>query len=165
MIIVWKKKVSAIFEKNQFIFILKVFECKISNGDQATIHYVVEYKFKFHNCLSLTYVSISLTITDIRINKSYMYLIVYFQSFNDGPPKARNTWSEDNAPQDISFNNGKRVPKRRITVVGINAVEEAQQEPGTHYGQTTLFRCDFVLFAQKFLFEILYYLIKTIKNI
>ena len=63
---------------------MKVFECKISNGDQATIHYVVEYKFKFHNCLSLTYVSISLTITDIRINKSYMYLIVYFQSFNDG---------------------------------------------------------------------------------
>jgi hypothetical protein len=93
-----------------------------------------------------------------------MYLIVYFQSFNDGPPKARNTWSEDNGPQDISFNNGKRVPKRRITVVGINAVEEAQQEPGTDYGRT-LFRCDIVLFAQKFLFEILYYLIKTIKNI
>jgi hypothetical protein len=55
----------------------------------------------------------------------------------------------------LAEHNGKRVPKRRITVVGINAVEEAQQEPGTDYGRT-LFRCDIVLFAQKFLFEIKY---------
>ncbi|XP_071163843.1 TOG array regulator of axonemal microtubules protein 1-like isoform X44 [Mytilus edulis] len=52
------------------------------------------------------------------------------QSFNDGPPKARNMWSDDSGPSQDSISNGKRVPKRRITVVGINAVEEAQQEPG-----------------------------------
>ncbi|XP_071163837.1 TOG array regulator of axonemal microtubules protein 1-like isoform X38 [Mytilus edulis] len=51
------------------------------------------------------------------------------QSFNDGPPKARNMWSDDSGPSQDSISNGKRVPKRRITVVGINAVEEAQQEP------------------------------------
>ncbi|XP_052097639.1 TOG array regulator of axonemal microtubules protein 1-like isoform X14 [Mytilus californianus] len=52
------------------------------------------------------------------------------QLFNDGPPKARHMWSEDSGPSQDSNSNGKRVPKRRITVVGINAVEEAQQEPG-----------------------------------
>ncbi|XP_052097634.1 TOG array regulator of axonemal microtubules protein 1-like isoform X10 [Mytilus californianus] len=51
------------------------------------------------------------------------------QLFNDGPPKARHMWSEDSGPSQDSNSNGKRVPKRRITVVGINAVEEAQQEP------------------------------------
>lgn len=40
-------------------------------------------------------------------------------------------WSDDSGPSQDSISNGKRVPKRRITVVGINAVEEAQQEPGT----------------------------------
>ncbi|XP_071163836.1 TOG array regulator of axonemal microtubules protein 1-like isoform X37 [Mytilus edulis] len=54
------------------------------------------------------------------------------QSFNDGPPKARNMWSDDSGPSQDSISNGKRVPKRRITVVGINAVEEAQQEPGSY---------------------------------
>ncbi|CAC5385590.1 unnamed protein product [Mytilus coruscus] len=54
------------------------------------------------------------------------------QSFSDGPPKARHMWSEDSGPSQDSNSNGKRVPKRRITVVGINAVEEAQQEPGSY---------------------------------
>ncbi|XP_052097633.1 TOG array regulator of axonemal microtubules protein 1-like isoform X9 [Mytilus californianus] len=54
------------------------------------------------------------------------------QLFNDGPPKARHMWSEDSGPSQDSNSNGKRVPKRRITVVGINAVEEAQQEPGSY---------------------------------
>lgn len=40
-------------------------------------------------------------------------------------------WSDESGPSQDSISNGKRVPKRRITVVGINAVEEAQQEPGT----------------------------------
>lgn len=62
-------------------------------------------------------------------NNNFIDLPFLFQSFNEGPPKARNTWGEDGG-QD-SINNGKRVPKRRITVVGINAVEESQQEPGT----------------------------------
>lgn len=62
----------------------------------------------------------------MQLMASFIYI---FQSFNEGPPKARTTWGEDTG-QD-SINNGKRVPKRRITVVGINAVEESQQEPGT----------------------------------
>ncbi|XP_021373812.1 TOG array regulator of axonemal microtubules protein 1-like isoform X3 [Mizuhopecten yessoensis] len=62
---------------------------------------------------------------------------------NDGPPKPRNTsWSVDDTGVDGSDSHGnvhgtvptpKRVPKRRITVVGLNSAEEtAQQEPSSY---------------------------------
>ncbi|XP_033734245.1 TOG array regulator of axonemal microtubules protein 1-like isoform X1 [Pecten maximus] len=63
---------------------------------------------------------------------------------NDGPPKPRNTsWSVDDTGVDGNDNHGnvpmpKRVPKRRITVVGLNTAEEAAQQESNSYSQMHL---------------------------
>ncbi|XP_069117055.1 TOG array regulator of axonemal microtubules protein 1-like isoform X2 [Argopecten irradians] len=60
---------------------------------------------------------------------------------NDGPPKPRNTsWSVDDTG-DSSDNHvppPKRVPKRRITVVGLNTAEETAQQEANSYSQIHL---------------------------
>lgn len=59
-----------------------------------------------------------------------MFLLQAFMS-DDPPPKPRNTWMNDNeVGQDP-----RRVPKRRSTVMGINAGEEATEHGRTFVSQ------------------------------
>ena len=52
----------------------------------------------------------------------------------DGPPKpVRATWSGEDSGNESQGSSNKRIPKRRITVVGLNADDTNQQESSKYF--------------------------------
>lgn len=91
-----------LYENEIFVFIqLYIVMCLYSVINVMVLFFVV-YSSE-HNCI-------------------HVYYLCIFQ--NDGPPKARSTWTNDEGTPD----NGKRVTKRKITVVGLNQVEDPVQD-------------------------------------